>query len=365
MAHGLTGKLRARGSATLEGLALSSARASVDVAERDKIPLTVQGVSMGDAWGQASVQYRSVDERRQRLDVDVKRFHLELPDVSPPGVQNLDPASDIRVGHETRTGKFVDMPLQPIEREEEGAPQRWIIALALGDVEIRKGTGIRIGLEGNLKARIGRKTRLNGRINLTGGTLDVSGKEFKIERGSVTFDRSVPSDGVVTATARWDSPADYTVYAEYTGTVEQGELRLRSEPPLTQDEVLGLIMFGTPGGTFGAKEKNEAATAVGIAGGTVAKGLNRALSDISQLDVSTRVDTSTGEARPELVMQITPRATARVTQAIGEAPPGQSPDRTFLTVDLRLFTRWSLSAQVGDEGGFESGPDLAPSLLVR
>jgi hypothetical protein len=63
------------------------------------------------------------------------------------------------------------------------------------------------------------------------------------------------------------------------------------------------------------------------------------------------VDTSTGEARPELVLQLTPRITGRVTQALGEPGPGQSPDRTFFTLDFRLFRKWSLSAQVGDEGG--------------
>lgn len=350
-ARGLTGKLKARGSVNLDGLAVGSAEASVAIAERDKIPLMLRGVTLGDAWGRASVRYRPVSERRRELDVNIERFALELPDVSPPGVQSLEPAAYVEVGHHTRSGEFVEIPLQPVEREQTGAPQRWIVGVTLGAVEIRKGPGIAIALEGNLKARVGRKTRLKGRIDLTGGKIDVSGKEFKIERGSLTFDRSEVDQGVVTATARWDSPSEYTVYAEYSGTVEQGELKLRSEPPLTQDEILALLMFGTPTGSFGAKPKSEAATAVGIAGGTVTKGLNRALSEFSNLDVSTRVDTSTGEARPELVLQVTPRATARVTQALGEAPPGQSPDRTFLTVDLRLFTRWSLSAQVGDEGG--------------
>jgi len=350
-ARGLTGKLKARGSASLDGLAVSSAEASLAIAERDKIPLTLRGVTLGDAWGRASVRYRPVSERRRGLDVNIERFALELPDVSPPGVQSLEPAAYVEVGHQTRSGEFVDIPLQPIEREQPGTPQRWIIGVKLGAVEVHKGPGIAIGLKGNLKARVGRKTRLQGRIDLTGGKIDVSGKEFKIERGSLTFDRSEVDQGVVTATARWDSPSEYTVYAEYSGTVEEGELKLRSEPPLTQDEILALLMFGTPTGSFGAKPKSEVATAVGIAGGTVTKGLNRALSEFSNLDVSTRVDTSTGEARPELVLQVTPRATARVTQALGEAPPGQSPDRTFLTVDLRLFTRWSLSAQVGDEGG--------------
>src|SRR5690606_27542012 len=151
-ARGLTGRIRARGSAPLDGLGLESAKASVDIVEREKIPLTIRGVTLGDAWGHASVEYRQRGERRQRLDVDVAKFHLELPDVSPPGVQSLEPAAHVQVGHRTRTGKFVEMPLQPIEPEAEGAPERWLIAVKLGDIQVQKGPGIAIGLEGDLQA---------------------------------------------------------------------------------------------------------------------------------------------------------------------------------------------------------------------
>jgi len=47
---------------------------------------------------------------------------------------------------------------------------------------------------------------------------------------------------------------------------------------------------------------------------------------------------------------VSPRMSARVTRALGEAPPGQAPDRTFATLDLRLGGRWSLAAMVGDRG---------------
>ena len=109
-------------------------------------------------------------------------------------------------------------------------------------------------------------------------------------------------------------------------------------------------MFGTPDGSFGAGSSGTLGTAVGVAGTTAAKGLNRALSDITDIDVSARIDTSTGAARPELVLQVSSRVAAKVTQALGEPSPGQSPDRTFLTLDLRLASTWSLSTMIGDRG---------------
>ena len=100
----------------------------------------------------------------------------------------------------------------------------------------------------------------------------------------------------------------------------------------------------------GSTGTSSAGAAVSVAGDTATKGLNRAISDITTLDVSTRIDTTSGDARPELVVQLTPRLSTRVTRAIGNPNPGQSPDRTFLTVELRLKRFWALSAIVGDHG---------------
>jgi translocation and assembly module TamB len=198
---------------------------------------------------------------------------------------------------------------------------------------------------------------VTGRLELRGGTLDVQGKLFDIERGLVTFSGDA-ANPTITATARWDSPLGYTVYAEYSGDVDNGKITLRSEPPLNQDEIASLLLFGDPEGSIGtgSGDTNSAATAVGVAGDTAAKGLNRALSDLTELDVAARVDTSTGTARPELVVQLSPRLAARVTRAVGEPQNGQPPDRTFLTFDFRFTRSWSVSAVVGDHGG--SGMDL-------
>jgi hypothetical protein len=40
-----------------------------------------------------------------------------------------------------------------------------------------------------------------------------------------------------------------------------------------------------------------------------------------------------------------------VTRTIGEPAVGQSPDRTFLTLELKLRRAWALSAVFGDHGG--------------
>jgi TamB, inner membrane protein subunit of TAM complex len=136
------------------------------------------------------------------------------------------------------------------------------------------------------------------------------------------------------------------------GDVKTGRIKLRSEPPLTPSEIANLLLFGSPeGSAAGGGDPNTAALAVGLAGDTAAQGLNRALDDFTKLDVSARIDTTTGSARPELVFQVSPRVSARVTRAIGAPSAGQAADRTFLTLELRLKRAWALSAVFGDRGG--------------
>jgi hypothetical protein len=89
---------------------------------------------------------------------------------------------------------------------------------------------------------------------------------------------------------------------------------------------------------------------VGVGGGAATKGLNRALGDITSLDIQTRVDTSSGSPQPEVAIQVTRRLTAELGYSLGTPGPGQAQDRTFLTLDFRVRRNWSLSTTIGDRG---------------
>jgi autotransporter translocation and assembly factor TamB len=359
-ARGPTGRVTVRAAARLDGLELVNAEAHVTVKEREKVPITLQGAALGDAWGRLAVLYRKQEDATQ-IRVDVPSLHVEMAEQGDLEVQSLDDVESIRIGARLSDGTFTIVPVQPLEvggaeSEEESSPLKVLLRLGR-DVEIERGRSLRVKLGGELRLTSDGESRMTGRLELRGGTLDVQGKLFDIERGVVTFSGD-PSNPTITATARWDSPAGYSVYADYTGDVENGKIMLRSEPPLNQDEIASLIMFGDPEGSVGtgSGDTSSAATAVGVAGDTATKGINRAISDLTRLDVAARVDTSTGSARPELVVQLTPRVSARVTRAVGEPQAGQPPDRTFFTVEFRFTRSWSVSGVVGDHGG--SGMDV-------
>ena len=342
---------------------LTSGQAHLAIAQGEEIPITVEGQAVGDAWGRVDVTLtQSAEAKSTKIRVDLPVLHLDLPELDPTSLQDLDLADNVRIGAHRSDGRFVSLPVQPITNESQAGGEALLIEVHLGkSVWIQKGREIKVQLAGDLLARVASKTTLEGRLELKGGKLDVSGKMFDIESGVVTFDGDDPGNPSIVATARWDSPTEYRVFAEYAGTVKDGKLTLRSDPPLSSDKVLSLLMFGTPDGSFGAggtqsQGSESSSAAVGVAGASAVKGLNRAISDVTKLDVSARVDTSTGTARPELDVQLSPRVTARMTRAIGEPAAGQSPDRTFLTFEMRLLRAWALSAVVGDHGG--SGLDL-------
>jgi len=352
-ARGLSGGFEAEAEAQLHGLTPVSAQATLSIKEDDKLPLTLEGESVGDAWGKIELRYR-VDEANQQtlVNVDFKKFHLQLPAAPPQGIQALEQADHVRVGYWRQDREFVTVPLQPLEEPSAPSDQQTIVTVDLGDMSLEKGDQVEVGVGGKITAKLGAELDVTGKLETKRGTLFISGKTFDIERGTVTFTGGPPDTPIISAVARYDAPAGYTVYAEYTGTASEGKLSLRSEPSLSQDEILTLLMFGTPDGSFGAGGEggNDLSAVVSVAGSTAAQGLNRALSKVTDLDVSARVDTSTGAPRPELVLQLTPRVAARVTQALGEPSPGQSPDRTFVTLELRIASAWALSTMVGDRG---------------
>ncbi len=356
-ARGTTGRVTAQGQAAVSGTDLQSVKAGVDIKNKEKLPITFEGVAMGDAWGHLDISYahsRTAEEVR----VDVPDFHVQLPDEPMTNVQSLASDDHVQVGVYRQDGKFAAIPVQPLaskgdEQSQASKPLR--AQVHLGSVWVERPQQAKVQLGGDLTITSGEPTHIQGRIELRGGTLDVNGKTFDIEAGSVAFTGEDSSNPTITATARWDSPAGYTVYAEYAGTVKKGKLTLHSEPQLTQNEIVSLLLFGSPEGGLNANDGGggAAATAVGVAGDSAVKGFNRVMNDFTHLDVSARIDTSTGSARPELVVQVTPRLTTRVSRALGEPAPGESPDRTFLTMELRLKKAWALSAVVGDRGASE------------
>jgi translocation and assembly module TamB len=350
----------AAGWAKLDGFTLRQAKLRAKIPKGEELPLTLEGVSVGDAYGEVEVAANtSADGRTIRVNVAIPKFRLDLPETAKHKVQGLDDDPRVFAGVYLGRKQFVSLPLQPLEKEEEEPPsgpqQRLLVVVELGrDVWVRRGAQLRVQLRGRLNAEILDEPKVTGQIQLARGKLDVQGKQFDIDNGTVTFQPDDPANPIVVASAHWDSPDGYRVQADFVGPVKTGNLTLRSEPALQENEILSLLLFGSPDGQFGASTNSDdsstAATAVSVGGGAATKGLNRALSDLTSVDVQTRVDTSSGSPQPEVAIQVSRRLTAELGYNVGDPGPGQPPDRTFLTLDFRVKQNWSVSSTVGDRG---------------
>ncbi|HTM45495.1 MAG TPA: translocation/assembly module TamB domain-containing protein, partial [Polyangiaceae bacterium] len=143
------------------------------------------------------------------------------------------------------------------------------------------------------------------------------------------------------------------------GPLKTGKVTLRAEPARTQSEILSLILFGTTDGQAvpvsgpGQQSSDPGASgaALGVGGGIATQGLNRALDDITGLDVTTRVDTTdSANPRPEIEVQIAQDVALSIAHVLGTPSAAEGLDRNLLTLDWRFLRNWSLETTFGDQG---------------
>jgi translocation and assembly module TamB len=351
------GRLSASAEVTLEGLTPRSVVARLHVAAGESIAIAPEGVPLGRVHGDVRLRAHMA-ENAQRLDavVDVPSLHVELPRTPRHALQRLEPDETIRVG--VGAGEeFVTLALGPAPKPR--APSAPAIRATVelgGDVEIRRGTALDLVLEGSPTVEITDRLHVFGQLHVVRGTLDVQGKQFSVDRAVVTFTDGDADDPMVVATASWIAPDQTRVYADFSGRLQSGRVVLRSTPPLTDNELLALLLFGTREGTSGAEttallESAALNRAASLAGGLVTEALNRAIAGVTTARITTRIDTSqAGTLRPEVSIQLSRSLSARLRYTLGVPAPGQRPDRTELILSLRFFRNWSLDATIGDQG---------------
>jgi translocation and assembly module TamB len=199
----------------------------------------------------------------------------------------------------------------------------------------------------------GGSAQVTGQIHLKhGGTLDVQGRKFTVEDGTVTLVGADPGNPEVVVKASWTAPDATVVYATFNGRLKTGKVTLSSEPTLPQQEIVELLLFGTTGGPQAQSPSTDTASSVvGAVGGEAAQPLNHALNQMGLGAVRANVDTTiTTNPRPEIEIQLARDISLKVAVVLGQVPPGVNPDHTLLTVAWRFLSRWSLASTLGDAG---------------
>lgn len=358
-ASGRTGRLQAAASARLEGTRLQAVNAVIVIPNRSAIPLFVHGTEIGDLAGRIEVSgTTSKDGHRINLNVRVPSARIALP---PEGissdVQALTPMADVLVGaHEDSRRGFVLVPLDPVRRGEPAqAALRVAATVRVSHIEVTQGTGLKIDLDGVLYVQFGSTSDVKGQIKLKkGGSLEVQGRTFQVENGTITFVGHDPSNPQVVAKANWTAPDGTVVSATFVGPLQTGKVTLTSEPSLPRQDIVELLLYGTADGQqaqASSQAQGTENTAVAAAGDQATQPLNHALRQLGLGAVTARVNTSqSSNPRPEVEVEIARGISVQLAVVLGVPPPGVNPDTTLITMDWRFLSNWSLAATLGDAG---------------
>jgi autotransporter translocation and assembly factor TamB len=348
------GELHGAFRGKLAGLSPVSLEGALQFPERHPFPLVLDGVAYGDVAG--NVQLGLVKSaNKYAISVQIPRATVTLPDVSGRALQPLeaDPTVTVLGAAPSPQGGREVAPAVPPGPSAPPAKTSLPIALAvkLGDIRVKRGSDLDIHANGDLVVDEG----VRGTVAVDRGFVELQGRRFKVDRVAVSFDPSVsPSNPQVDASASYAAADGYKVFAEFRGSVATGHLTLRAEPALTSSEILQLIVFGSKDVAVSQNSGTETSTlarAAGLGGGVVTQGLNKVLSQVSPIELQTRIDTTNSQSpRPELTVQISRDVAATVSIRVGLPSPGQAPDRSTIRLEYRLGGRVSLESALGDKG---------------
>jgi translocation and assembly module TamB len=381
LARGNSGRLRASATAHLDGLTFQRATGEVSISDDDPLPVTMEGVEIGTLSGKLSISALNEPAPRKGaslLAVEVRSddLHLQIPSSTSRDVQSLDPQPDIVI-------------LQPQKPPEQPEPPRGTeiqLVARLNDMVI-EGDGVRITLSTPKDTpptiTVDAKTVTTGDIRLNKGTLEVMGRKFELDQGTVHLRADDSSNPYLNVTAHWDAPDGSTIYVDYIGDLKpitQEKLRIRSNPPRTQQQALAMILFGSEtGGALttsntegtGGAESNPAnvvgQAAASVGGELASQQFNALLRGIAPLKgLSTRFGTTQGGGmKGSLVYQVgdTVSAVATVENATGS--PGSSTTAAgtsasgapgaSVSVDWRFYKNWLIRASVGTAADIPKG----------
>jgi translocation and assembly module TamB len=366
------GRFSASGAVELKDRALAGARFEFHVPRLHSMPVTFEGVSYGNVWGDVLANAR-VENQKLLVDVKLPTMRFELP---PQRTASLEST-------EKNPAVVVVQPLGPKDLEKPETtiavgggpsapsilPPGLVVSLQLGENVGVSRDDMKVELQTppppeNPVLTLDGGPHLDGAIRILGGRVPAAGKVFRIERGTVRFggkDVANPSLDI-SATYEGEETSVSRIDIHVGGTVKDIKLTMTSSPPKPQNELLAILAFGdsSPGGGLGGAggaptgaaasdsggESGTTAAAGAVGGAVLTQGLNQMLSQ-SIIPVRASISGTSGSA----TVDVTERIRVEYIRQFGQATlNGQPQDQNKVAFDWRFRPRWMLRTQVGDLG---------------
>jgi translocation and assembly module TamB len=202
--------------------------------------------------------------------------------------------------------------------------------IGLGDMNIT------VGGEMQIRKTPGGEPDLVGTVNVVRGFYDFQGRRFEVLRDSqIRFQGARPSDPALQVDAQ-RIISGVTAIVNIRGTARQPQVRLSSQPPLDEADVLSLIVFNQPLNALGQGERlNLAERAGGLAVGYLASPLANSIADALDLDIFEIQATGSESGRPAIALgqQIGSRLFVSFRQEFGT---GSDADFRQLVLEYRI-----------------------------
>lgn len=203
--------------------------------------------------------------------VDVANAHIRIPDKLPPTVVELKVTE---INHPRRIAPPGAVSSADAKPEGE-APPKLVIRFNV-DIEAPNqiyvgGRGLDAELKASLKLRgTADAPLLSGNVSLVKGEMDLLGQTFAVSRANVAFLGDNTFDPSLDVEARTQR-GELTAIVSVTGRPSKPVVKLSSQPPYPEDEVLARLLFNRSAGQLSALEAvqlaQSAAQLSGLFGG--------------------------------------------------------------------------------------------------
>ncbi|MGM0646036.1 MAG: translocation/assembly module TamB domain-containing protein, partial [Thermodesulfobacteriota bacterium] len=271
-------------------------------------------------------------------EATLDRTEIRLPEQMPPSVSDVDITN-------THTAAS-----QPSSKSSAAPPP---VALDLDlDLTIPRRFFVRgRGLEAEFKGQchVGGSTqepRLQGELEAVWGRFSFFSKTLDIETGQLFFENHSPPEPRLNVAAE-HSENDFLARIWLTGPVDDPGIRMESEPPLPEEEILGRVLFGRSVSSLNPLQAIQLAQALrslstGNTGGSLTTKFFEKTRQLLELD---ELGVSSGEGGPSIGMGKYLQENVYL-----RAQKGLENSEDKISVEIELFPHISVDSQVGGQG---------------
>jgi translocation and assembly module TamB len=296
----------------------------------------------------------------QRLSIP--EAHIELPDVKRKDLQELERPQDIVL---VRNG----IPVKKKKKKPDAASmQASLEASRTFRVTIdaprnlwvkSSDVNLEIGLSDKFRIEYTDRILIYGEASVMRGRVDVLGRRFDMQKNSQVRFNGIATQPYLNVTAvHVNERENVTVYVTVIGKGKDATLKLSSQPPIPDSELLILVTTGRRTLKRGGGSSLTGADAASLLGSVVASQLKTLVAKRLPLDVLSIESGEAGiqDARVEAGVYLSDRAYVGVQFDLG-ADKSKGENAYAAKLEYQLSKQWSVEATAGD------APAVGASLL--